>query len=108
MVLSAYCYLWFSSDSPAARKIDSISKNNFISGLPFVFIFTTIYTVLCFVPDTVCIVSLLTAPAFLLLWLVCFLKRCKENTLKLYYFVSSFFSVMAISVIVMLILSFWW
>ena len=107
MVLSAYCYLWFSSDSPAARKIDSISKNNFISGLPVVFIFTTIYTVLCFVPDTVCIVSLLTAPAFLLLWLVCFLKRRKENTLKLYYFVSSFFSVMAISVIVMLILTFW-
>lgn len=108
MVLSAYCYLWFSSDSPSARKIDSISKNNFITGLPIAAVITTVYTVLCFRPDIVCVISLLTAPVFLLLWIVCFLRRRKENTLKLYYFVSSFFSIMAIAVIVMLILNFWW
>ena len=108
MVLSAYCYLWFSSDSPSARKIDSISKNNFITGLPIASAITTVYTVLCFVPNLICVLSLLTAPVFLVLWLVCFLRRRKENTLKLYYFVSSFFSVMAIALIVMLILSFWW
>ena len=108
MILSAYCYLWFSSDSPSARKIDSISKNNFITGLPIAAAITTVYTVLCFTPNLICVLSLLTAPVFLILWLVCFLRRRKENTLKLYYFVSSFFSVMAISVIVMLILNFWW
>lgn len=108
MVLSAYCYLWFSSDSPSARKIDSISKNNFITGLPIAAVITTVYTVLCFRPDIVCVISLLTAPVFVLLWIVCFLRRRKENTLKLYYFVSSFFSIMAIAVIVMLILNFWW
>ena len=108
MVLSAYCYLWFSSDSPSARKIDSISKNNFITGLPIAAVITTVYTVLCFRPDIVCVISLLTAPVFLLLWIVCFLRRRKENTLKLFYFVSSFFSIMAIAVIVMLILNFWW
>lgn len=106
MVISAYCYLWFSSDSPAAKKIDSISKNNFITGLPFVLVFTTAYTILCFVPNLICFFSVLTAPAFLLLWLICFLKRKKENTIKLYYFVSSFFSILAITVIVMLALSF--
>ena len=108
MVVSAYCYLWFSSDSPAAQKIDSISKNNFITGLPVAAVISTIYTVLCFVPNMTCIFSLLTAPAFMLLWLVCFLRRRKENTLKLFYFVSSFFSVMALTVIVMLVLGFWW
>ena len=108
MVISAYCYLWFSSDSPAAQKIDSISKNNFITGLPVAAVITTVYTVLCFVPNMTCIFSLLTAPAFMLLWLVCFLRRRKENTLKLFYFVSSFFSVMALTVIVMLLLGFWW
>ena len=106
MVIASYCYLWFSSDSPAAQKIDSISKNNFITGLPFVAVITTAYTVLCFSPNPTCVIALLTAPAFLLLWLVCFLKRKKENTIKLYYFVSSFFSILAITVIVMLALSF--
>ena len=108
MVLSAYCYLWFSSDSPSAQKIDSISKNNFITGLPVAAAITTVYTVLCFKADLICVLSLITAPVFLALWLVCFLRRRKENTLRLFYFVSSFFSIMALAVIVMLVLSFWW
>lgn len=105
MILAAYCYMWFSSDSPAAQKIDSISKNNFITGLPIAVVITTVYTVFCFAWNIPSIIALLTAPAFLALWLVCFLRRRKENTLKLYYFVSSFFSVMAIALIVLLVLS---
>lgn len=105
MILAAYCYMWFSSDSPAAKKIDSISKNNFITGLPIAVVITTVYTVFCFAWNLPCLIALLTAPAFLALWLVCFLRRRKENTLKLFNFVSSFFSVMAIALIVLLILS---
>ena len=108
MILSMYCYLWFSSDSPAAKQIDSVSKNNFISGLPILTAFTTAYTFLCFTPDLVCILSILIAPVFLLLWFVCLIRRKKENTIKLHYFVSSFFSILAIAIIVMLILNFWW
>lgn len=107
MVLSAYCYLWFSSDSPAAQRIDSISKNNFITGLPVAVVITTVYTILCFTPDLNCFLSLLISPLFLILWFVCFLRRRKTNTIKLYYFVSSFFSIMAVSVIFMLLLNFW-
>ena len=108
MVISAYCYLWFSSDSPAARKIDSISKNNFITGLPIAAAFATGYTILCFKPDLICNISLITTPVFILIWLVCFLRRRKENSLRLYYFISSFFSIIAITVIVMLVVGFWW
>lgn len=108
MVLSMYCYLWFSSDSPAAKQIDSVSKNNFISGLPVLTAFTTAYTFLCFTPNLVCILSILIAPAFLLLWIVCLIRRRKENSIRLYHFISSFFSIMALAIIVMLILSFRW
>ena len=108
MILSMYCYLWFSSDSPAAKQIDSVSKNNFLSGLPVLAAFTTVYTFLCFTPDLVCILSILTAPVFLLLWFACLIRRKKENTIKLHYFVSSFFSILAIAIIVMLLLNFRW
>lgn len=107
MVLAAYCYLWFSSNSPAADEIDSISMNNFISGLPILAIVSTVYTIVCFKPDFVCLVSILTAPIFLVLWIFCLLKRKKENTLKFQYFISSFFSIVAIAIIIMLALNFW-
>ena len=106
MTVSACCYLWFSSDSPAARKIDSVSKHNFIAGLPVTVAFSTIYTIMCFVPGPVCIISLIVNLLFLLPWTVTLIKQKKAHALKLNYFVLSFFSVMAISVIVMLAMGF--
>lgn len=107
LIISGCCYLWFSADSPAARKIDSISKDNFITGLPIGLALTTAYTILSFKFNPVCIVALITTPVFLTVWLFYFFKRRKSHSLKLYYFLSSFFSVMAISVILMLVLGFW-
>ena len=107
LIVSGCCYLWFSADSPSARKIDSISKDNFITGLPLVMTFTTTYTLMCFKPDLVSILALITTPLFLTVWLFYFMKRRKSHSVKLYYFLSSFFSVMAFSVILMLVLGFW-
>lgn len=105
MFLSIICYLWFSSDSPGAEQIDSISKNNFISGAPIIAIFSTVYTIFNFELTIPCIVSLLLGPCCVILQFLYYKKRRKDGSIKAHQLYTSFFSIMAISVILILIVS---
>lgn len=105
MLLSLYCYLWFSSDSPGAEEIDSISKSNFITGVPALAVFSTIFTIVCFKPDLPCFISLFSAVFFLVLWVYYLRKHKKTDTFRMHLFFTSFFSVMSICVIVMILLN---
>ena len=100
-ILAAYSYIWFSASSPMADLIDSISGDNFISGAPIFALFSVLYT-LRFTMSTVSVVSLLINGATLAMWLSLVLKKRSVTLLR---FTTSFFSCMAISVIVMLIIN---
>lgn len=105
VLLSMYCYLWFSSDSPKAEAIDSVSKNNFLAGIPFLAIFTYIYVILCFKPDFVCFTALLMNTLFVVVWLIYLIRRTRANTFRLKGIYTSFFSIMAGIVLALLLLN---
>lgn len=105
MLLSMYCFLWFSSDSPKAEAIDSVSKNNFLAGIPSLAVFTYIYVALCFKPDFICFTVLVLNTLFVGVWLIYLLRRKKANSLRLQGIYTSFFSVMAGIVLALLLLN---
>ncbi|MCQ2534778.1 MAG: hypothetical protein MJ172_09455 [Clostridia bacterium] len=105
MFLSILCYLWFSSDSPGAEQIDSISKNNFISGAPIMAVFSTIYTLFNFKLTIPCLISLILGPCCIALQFLYLSKHKKSDSVKMYQLYTSFFSIMAICVILILIIS---
>lgn len=105
MYLSGYCYLWFSSDSPAAEKIDSISNNNFISGIPIVALSQIIYTFACFKLDLLCVVSIMSSLLFTGLWAFYLVRRKRHDSLKFKGIYTSFFSIIAAFVIISLLMN---
>ena len=102
MILAAYSYLWFSADSPLAVDIESISKDNFISGAPVLAFFSLLYTILCFDISMTCILSVIINILVLSVWYIVMKKRKSIGVIR---FITSFFSVAAIFVILMLILN---
>ncbi|MBQ8912503.1 MAG: hypothetical protein IJ054_00465, partial [Lachnospiraceae bacterium] len=102
MILAAYSYLWFSADSPLAGDIDSISKDNFISGTPVLAFFSILYTILCFDMSMTCILSFIINVLVLIVWYIV-MKKCKS--IGVIRFITSFFSVVAVFVILMLVLN---
>ena len=102
LILSTYSYLWFSADSPMADSIDSISRYNFLSGAPVLAFFAIIYTILCFDASFVCILSFVINAIVLGVWGLIISKRKSVNIAKL---ATSFFSVMAVAVITMLVIN---
>ncbi len=102
MILAAYSYLWFSADSPLAEDIDSISKDNFISGAPVLAFFSTLYTILCFDMSIICILSFLINITVLTIWYIVMKNRKHIGILR---FITSFFSIAAVFVILMLVLN---
>ena len=101
MLISACCYLWFTSDSPGALDIDSVSSNNFIAGIPLINLFSILYTISCFTLDATCILSLACSLFFLIMWGVWLIKRQQS----LHGFYTSVFSFMAVCVISLLIIN---
>ncbi len=102
MILAAYSYLWFSADSPLAGDIDSISKDNFISGAPVLAFFSILYTILCFDMSMTCILSFIINVLVLIVWYIVMKKRKSIGVIR---FITSFFSVVAVFVILMLVLN---
>ncbi|MBQ9199835.1 MAG: hypothetical protein IJ141_06605 [Lachnospiraceae bacterium] len=102
MILAAYSFLWFSADSPMADDIDSISKDNFISGAPVLAFFAILYTTLCFDVSFTCIMSLIINALVLAIWYIVVSKR---KSIGFFRFATSFFTVIAVIVILMLILN---
>lgn len=105
MLLSLYCYLWFSSDSPGAEEIDSISKSNFITGVPALTVFSTVFTIVCFEPSLPCFVAIFGTVLFAIMWFYYIRKHRQADTFRMHMFFTSFFSVMSICVIVMILLN---
>ena len=102
MILAAYSYLWFSADSPLAKDIDSISKDNFVSGAPVLAFFSILYTILCFDMSMTCILSFVVNILVLAVWYIVVKKRKNIGVIR---FITSFFSVIAVFVILMLVLN---
>lgn len=102
MILAAYSYLWFSADSPLAGDIGSISKDNFISGAPVLAFFSILYTILCFDMSMTCILSFIINVLVLIVWYIVMKKRKSIGVIR---FITSFFSVVAVFVILMLVLN---
>lgn len=105
MLIACYCYMWFSSDSPGAEEIDSVSKNNFVTGAPIIALFSTIITLVCYETTIYCLMSFLINIAFMVVWGMYFIKHRKSEGLKANHFFTSFFNVMSICAIVMLIIN---
>lgn len=101
MLISACCYLWFTSDSPGALDIDSVSSNNFIAGIPLINLFSILYTISCSTLDATCVLSLACSLLFLIMWGVWLIKRQQS----LHGFYTSVFSFMAVCVISLLIIN---
>ncbi len=105
LFLSGYCYLWFSAVSPAAEQIDSVSTNNFLAGVPLLSVASVIYTVRYFKADIPCFASLLISAVFMVLWAFCLIRRRQKKMLRLVGVYTSFFSIVVVFIVIVLILN---
>ncbi|MBR1569038.1 MAG: hypothetical protein IJ648_08720, partial [Lachnospiraceae bacterium] len=100
LLLAAYSYLWFSSNSPLADHMDSISNGNFLAGAPILSLFSVLYTIRCFDHGVACYLSFAITAICLALWLITIVKVRHRIVLRI---TTSFFFCMAGSVILLLI-----
>ncbi|MBQ8923906.1 MAG: hypothetical protein IJ053_03835 [Lachnospiraceae bacterium] len=102
LILSTYSFMWFSADSPMADEIDSISRYNFLSGAPVLTFFAIVYTILCYDKSFTCFLSFAINAIVLGVWALLMFKKKSVSLVKL---VTSFFSVMAVAVITLLVIN---
>ena len=105
MMMSFYSYLWFSSDSPMAEKMDSISNANFLAGIPVLVVMSVMYIIYVFDGSMNCYMAILMTLIALILWITYLLQRKKDHTLNFIKIMTSFFSVIAGISILMIIIS---
>ena len=105
MMMSFYSYLWFSSDSPMAEKLDSISNANFLAGIPVLVVMSVMYIIYVFDGSMNCYMAILMTLIALILWITYLLQRKKDHTLNFIKIMTSFFSVIAGISILMIIIS---
>ena len=105
MMMSFYSYLWFSSDSPMAEKLDSVSSANFLAGMPILVVISGIYIIYVFDGSVNCFMAILMTLIALALWITYLLQRKKAHTVNFIKLLTSFFSVIAGISILMIIIS---
>lgn len=100
LLLAAYSYLWFSSNSPLADQMDSVSNGNFLAGAPILSIFSILYTIRCFDHGIVSYLSFVITALCLIIWGITIMKIRRGIVLRI---ATSFFFCMAAGVILMLV-----
>ncbi|GEM_PF-5469964 len=101
MVISAYSFLWFSSNSPMADKIDAIGNGNFLVGAPLVAAFSVWYAIMCGDYSLNCIMLFIIDAMILLVWFMLFIRK---KLTALYKITSSTFMYVSLAVIILLII----
>lgn len=101
MVISAYSFLWFSSNSPMADKIDAIGNGNFLVGAPLVAAFSVWYAIMCGDYGLNCIMLFIIDAMILAVWFMLFIKK---KLTALYKITSSTFMYVSLAVIILLII----
>lgn len=101
MIISAYSFLWFSSNSPMADKIDAIGNGNFLVGAPLVMAFSIWYAIICKDYGLNCIMLFIIDAMILAVWFMLFIKK---KLTAFYKITSSTFMYVSLCVIIMLII----
>ena len=101
VLMSSYLYLWFTSISPAAFDLDSVSRSNFGSGIPLLSVIVLIYIFMNFSFSTPCIVAIAVILLGIAAWLIYMFKKRSEIHLR---FLGSLFNIMAAAVIISIII----
>ena len=103
MMMSLYAYLWFSAESPMAKKLDSVSRFNFLSGVPVLSIMSIIYIIFAFDGSINCILTIIITLTIFVFWLFDSMQQKKADTLNVRKVSTSFFSIIAFISIIMII-----
>ncbi|MBQ8007204.1 MAG: hypothetical protein IJ245_06205, partial [Lachnospiraceae bacterium] len=101
VMMSSYLYLWFTSISPAANDLDSVSRSNFDTGIPLLSVVVLIYIFMNFSVSMPCIISICVILLGMAAWLIYIFKKRSELHLKL---LGSLFNIMAAAVIISIII----
>ncbi|MCR5105464.1 MAG: hypothetical protein K6B68_13605 [Eubacterium sp.] len=103
LMMSLYAYLWFSAESPMAKKLDSVSRFNFLSGVPVLSIMSIIYIIFAFDGSINCILTIIITLTIFVFWLFDSMQQKKADTLNVRKVSTSFFSIIAFISIIMII-----
>ncbi len=104
-ILSLYCYLWFSGCSPLADELNSVSRQNYVSGIPVLSAFVSVYTAMCFDGSFTAYMSFAIIVICTAMWVLYFFNRKSRKAARL---TTSFFGYMATAVIMLLIVNHIW
>lgn len=103
MMMSLYAYLWFTAESPMAKKLDSVSRFNFLSGVPVLSIMSIIYIIFAFDGSINCILTIIITLTIFMFWLFDSMQQKRADTLNIRKVSTSFFSIIAFISIIMII-----